>query len=93
MPCYVAPHSYCNHEDTPVENLKCDINRKVIEFESERSNIEGNFKELKKYADKITDMLCRLMNKIESEKINIEINNDIYSWWKTHKNWDEGRKK
>lgn len=88
MPCYTAPHSYCHHGIEDIENVICDITKIIKKFDATRKREEGDFQDLKKHADKLTDMLCRTMGEIEYQEPGIVLDEDIKSWWEKHKEWD-----
>ena len=53
---------------------------------------------LKREADKVTDMLCRVMTVLEvittedGIRAIMSIDKDVIDWWVSHKLWDERRK-
>lgn len=90
MPCYTEPHSYCHHGIEDVDKLICDVTNKIKEFDACRKREEGEFQELKKHSDKLTDMLCRACLCFElSGGI---LSPDMQKWWEQHKEWDKKRK-
>lgn len=92
MPCYTAPHSYCHHGVEDVDDLICEVTSRITKFDKTRKREEGEFQELKKYADQVTDMLCRTMQEIEYQEPGIIVDDDIKEWYEKHKAWDKSRK-
>jgi hypothetical protein len=92
MPCYTEPHSYCHHGIEDVERVICDVTNRIREFDSTRKREEGEFKDLKQHADKITDMLCRMITEYERYYTINSMGEDIEDWWKKHKELDAKRK-
>ncbi len=90
MPCYTAPHSYCHHGIEDVDNLICEVTSRITEFDKTRKREEGEFQELKKYSDHVTDMLCRCCLVLETSGTIFP--SDMQEWWDKHKAWDQARK-
>lgn len=87
MPCYSDPHDYCDHA-----NGKCNVMAELFKDHFQDSKI------LMGKINSLTDMLCRLLTKIEISDYHTHaymknLDDDIDKWWKNHKQWDVNRNK
>lgn len=90
MPCYTEPHSYCHHGIEDIDKVICDVTNRIKKFDESRKREEGEFQDLKKHSDKLTDMMCSLC--LVLENCSAIFPTDIKDWWEKHKEWDNKRK-
>ena len=42
-------------------------------------------------ADRVTDMLCSVMETLEKDGATTHLREDVLAWWEEHKAWDKYR--
>ncbi len=89
MPCYSDPHDYCDHL-----NGKCLV--MVDALRESHKHVNECLDRFKNETNLLTDMLCRLLTKIEitdyqTHAYTQRLDDDIQEWWDKHKEWDKNR--
>jgi hypothetical protein len=96
MPCITNPHDYCTHGTSEIDRKRCDEKKQIhISDDISKRTIENLQDELnfyKKQANKVTDMLCRILSTENYGVIETRLDEETQEWWGKHQEYDKQRK-